>query len=137
MGGCAIARRGKTGGLWRNGFGRVWIKQCKDRLTAELSSHPHMRGEVVRCTPRDTADRHATITITIEDTALVVDRDLIKIEQVAILMAATSLPDRAHVLNRIVRGSIDSSPSNTAVVGRGDVCVPFAGKTVGLVVTVY
>src|SRR5438552_17050176 len=137
MGNSAIARSGKTWGLWHDRLDRIRIKLGDDRLAAELSGHPHVGGEIIRRTPRDTAHRHATITVTVEDTAVVVDRDLIKIEQVAILMAATCLPDSAHVLHRIVRGSIDSSPGNTAVVGRGDVCVPFARETVGLLVTVY
>src|SRR6476646_7544771 len=72
----------------------------------------------------------ATIRITDEHTAKLVDRNVIKVEQVAARIAAAAIPDAA-TLHRVRRSCIRSRPGPAAVISEGHVKMPDAEEIPG------
>src|SRR5438105_3368384 len=105
-----IARAGQAGGFRRDGFGGTRIKRSQQWFAAELARDAHEGAKIVGSRAGDARPTPAAVAVAIEHTAFVVDRDLVKIQQVAIVMAATLLPDAGHALDGIIRGSVDRLP---------------------------
>src|SRR6202045_3579844 len=114
----------------------IGIVACEERLAARLTRHAHVSDEIIRCGACDATRRDAAVAVAIEDSAFVVDCDLIKIEQIPVLRASPLLPDPRHALNRIVRRGVDGPPGNAAVISSSDECIPFAWETICLVIAV-
>src|SRR5256714_3860669 len=128
-----IARPGQARSFRRCRF--YWVKIGEQGLAAGLPRHSHKRDKIVGRCARDAARRHATVAVSVENTSMVVHGDFVKIEQVAVLVTAALLPNAAVTLNRIVWRSVDRYPRLTFVVCGGNEGIPFALKTVCLVVT--
>src|SRR5439155_16901317 len=105
------------------------IKARKEALAPGLPGDALEGHVIVRRCATDTPRGDATITVAEEHTAFVIDRDFIKVEQVAIGLAAALLPDAGMVLHRIVWGSIDCHPGLTLIVGGRDKSIPLARET--------
>src|SRR5207245_5040043 len=105
--------------------------------TARLTCYAHERDKVIGCRAGNAAFGHATVTVAKEHAAFVVHSDFVEVEKVAVLMAATLLPDASHALNWVIRCGIHCRPGRAAIVGDSDECVPSAGETHRLLVACY
>src|SRR5439155_1073703 len=99
-----------------------------------LARHAHEGGEIFGRCPGDAPRADTAVAVSIQDSAFVIDRDFVEVEQVAVLVAAPLLPDAGHALDGIVRRGVDRDPGPAPVIGRGDERVPDPRETVRLVV---
>src|SRR5438093_4195171 len=132
MGTGRIARTGQT---WR--FRRSWFYRVKigeQRFAAGLPRHSHKCDKIIGCCARDAARCHASVAVSIESASVVVHRDFVEIQQIAVVVAAALLPDTGPALNGIIWRGVDCHPRLTLVVGGGNERVPFARETAGLVI---
>jgi len=132
MGTGGIARAGETRRFWRYWFG--CIKTGEQALTSRLARHAHEGDKIIGSCARDAAFGDAPVAVSVEDVPFIVHGDFVKIEQIAVLMAATLLPDARHALHGIVGCGVHRRPRRAAIVGGGDERVPFAGETYRLIV---
>ena len=79
-----------------------------------MTGYSHVSYEIVRAGSRDTLGAHATIAVAVKNPAFVVDSDFVEVEQIALDVAATALPDTSFALDRIVRRRVDCCPRTTA-----------------------
>src|SRR5256885_6995286 len=128
-----IARPGRTGSFRRCRFYRVKIGE--QGLAAGLPRHSHKRDKIVGRCARDAARRHAAVAVSVENASMIVHSNFVEIQQIAVLVTATLLPNTGVTLNRIVWRSVDRYPRLTLIVSSGDKGIPFAWETVCLVVT--
>src|SRR5437868_8288992 len=119
-----IARPGQTGSFRRCRFYRVQIGE--QGLASRLPGNTHEGDKIVARCARDAARRHATVAVSVENASMVVHSDFVKIEQIAVLVTATLLPNTGVTLNRIVWRSVDRYPRLTLIVSSGDKGIPFA-----------
>src|SRR5438093_7061433 len=131
----------RRGGIARTGearrFGRYWfgcVKTGEQPFATRLTRNPHEGNKVIGCRAGDAARGHATIAVSIQNSAFVIDGDFVEVEQVSVLMAATLLPDAGHALNRTVWRRVDRRPGLATVISGGDEGVPFARETYRLVI---
>src|SRR5207247_11362684 len=124
-----VARARKASGFRGCRFIYVYVEAGENSLAAGLTRDAHVGCEIIRRRAGDTTLRDATVAVSIEHVAFVVHRDLIKVEQVAIIMAATLLPDAGHALNGIIGSGVNRRPRCASIVGGGDERIPFARKT--------
>src|SRR5438094_7707740 len=94
-----IARPGQTGSFRRCRF--YWVKIGEQGLAAGLPRHSHKRDKIVGRCARDAARGYATVAVSVESAAMVVHGDFVKIEQIAVIVAAALLPDPSLALNGI------------------------------------
>src|SRR6266403_456129 len=127
-----IARPGQTGSFRRCRF--YWVKIGEQGLAAGLPRHSHKRDKIIACCACDAALSHAPITVAVENPPSVVHRDFVKIEQIAVVVAAALLPDPSLALNGIVSRRVDRHPRLTFVVRRSDERVPLSRETAGLII---
>src|SRR2546427_5674988 len=127
-----IARPGQAGSFRRCRF--YGVKIGEQGLSAGLPRHSHKRDKIVGRCARDATRRHAAVAVSVENPASVVHGDFVEVEQIAILVTATLLPNTGVTLNRIVWRSVDGCPCLPSIVGRGNEGIPFARETGGLVV---
>src|SRR5258708_422790 len=139
MRGQRIAQTRKASGFRSRGTRRVRcaVHESEQTLATGLPGYTQARGEVIRCRACNTFFAHTAVAVAIKHAGSVVHRNLVEVEQVAIVMAAALLPDTSHTLNGIIRRGIYGRPGRTAVIGRGYEHIPLARKTIGLIVTVY
>src|SRR6266404_9629351 len=128
-----IARAGQAGSFRRCWFYRVKIGE--QGLAAGLPRHSHKGDKIIGRCACDAAFGHTSIAVAVENPASVVHGDFVEIQQIAVLMAATLLPNAGVTLNWIVWRSVDGYPCLPSIVGCGNKGIPFARETVGLVVT--
>src|SRR5437016_9123824 len=128
-----IARPGQAGSFRRCRF--YGVKIGEQGLAAGLPRHSHKRHKIVGRCARDAARRHASVAVPVENASMVVHGNFVKIEQIAVLVTATLLPNARVTLNRIIWRSVDRYPRLTFVVSGGNEGIPFALETVCLVVT--
>src|SRR6185369_2175007 len=133
MGSCRIAHAGQTWRLRRCRF--YGVKIAEQRLATRLSCHSHEGDKIIGRCAGNTTFCHATVAVAVENASVVVDGDFVEIEQIAVLMTATLLPNASVTLNGIVWRSVDRHPRLSLIVSRGNKRIPFPLKTVGLVVT--
>src|SRR5207244_6791901 len=117
MGRGGIARTGEAGRLRHCGFVYVWVVAGENTLAATLTRHAHVGVKIVGRRTGDAGPARTAVAVAIEHMAFVVHRDFVEVEQVAIVMAATLLPDTGHALNRIIRGGVDRCPGHAAMLG--------------------
>src|SRR5712692_7524775 len=110
------------------------VEASEQALAAGLPRHAHEGSNFLGSCACDAALGHTAVAVAIEHPAFGADGDFVKVEQIAVLMGATLLPDASHALNGIIRGGVDRGPSLAAVVGGRDERVPFARETNGLIV---
>src|SRR5206468_8965086 len=132
MGSGRVARTRQARGFCCNRFSRVQIGE--QALASRLPGNTHEGNKIIACCARDTTLSDAPITVSVENPPSVVYRDLVKIEQIAVVVAAALLPDPSLALNRIVRRRVDRHPRLTFVVSRRDERVPLSGETARLVI---
>src|SRR5438270_8122802 len=128
-----IARAGQAGSFRRCWFYRVKIGE--QGLAAGLPRHSHKGDKIIGRCACDAAFGHTSIAVAIENPASVVHGDFVEIQQIAVLVTATLLPNAGVTLNRIVWRSVDGYPCLPSIVGCGNKGIPFARETIGLVVT--
>src|SRR5438105_4977383 len=98
----------RAGEAWR------FRRQCDSRIgiiiiageqsfAAALTSDAHIGNEIICAGAGDAVYRYATVAVAVKDSAFVIYRNFIEVEQVAIFGAAALLPDAGHALHRIVR----------------------------------
>src|SRR5437867_3705507 len=131
----------RTGGIARAGqagsFRRCWFYRVKIGEQAPASRLPrnaHEGDEIIGGCARDAALSHAPVAVSVESASMVVHRDLVKIEQIAVIVAAALLPDPSLALNGIVRRRVDRHPRLTFVVSRSDERVPLPRETASLII---
>src|SRR5882724_8980877 len=127
-----IARAGQARSFRRRWFYRVKIGE--QRFAARLPRHSHEGDKVIGRCAGDAARRHASVAVSVESASVVVHRDFVEIEQIAVVVAAALLPDTGPALNGIIWRGVDCHPRLTLVVSRGNERVPFARETAGLVI---
>src|SRR5436190_22509013 len=127
-----IARAGQARSFRRRWFYRVKISE--QRLAAGLPRHSHKRDKIIGRCACDAAFGHTSIAVAVENPAPIVHGDFVEIQQIAVLVTATLLPNAGVTLNRIVWRSVDGYPCLPSIVSRGNKGIPFARETVGLVV---
>src|SRR5437660_778676 len=127
-----IARPGQAGRFRRFRF--YWVKIGEQRLATGLPRHSHKGDKIIGRCACDAAFGHTSIAIAVENPASVVHGDFVEIQQIAVLMTATLLPNAGVTLNWIVWRSVDGCPCLPSIVGRGNEGIPFARETGGLVV---
>src|SRR5436309_2338212 len=125
--GIACAR--KAGWLWCRGFVYVYVVACENTLAARLARNAHEGVKIVSRRTGDAGPARTAVAVAIEHMAFVVDRDLVEVEQVAVLSAAALLPDAGHALDGIVGRGVDRCPRDTAVVSDGDERIRFDRET--------
>src|SRR5438309_3823251 len=128
-----IARAGQAGSFRRCWFYRVKIGE--QGLAAGLPRHSHKGDKIIGRCACDAAFGHTSIAVAIENPASVVHGDFVEIQQIAILVTATLLPNAGVTLNRVIWRSVDCCPRLTLIVSGGNEGIPFACETVCLVVT--
>src|SRR5437588_7321279 len=128
-----IARAGQAGSFRRCWFYRVKIDE--QGLAAGLPRHSHKGDKIIGRCACDAAFGYTSIAVAVENPASVVHGDFVEIQQIAVLMAATLLPNAGVTLNWIVWRSVDGYPCLPSIVGCGNKGIPFARETIGLVVT--
>src|SRR2546430_10141142 len=128
-----IARPGRTGSFRRCRFYRDKIGE--QGLAAGLPRHSHKRHKIIGRCARDAARRHAAVAVSVENASMIVHGDFVEIEQIAVLVTATLLPNTGVTLNRIVWRSVDRYPRLTFIVSSCNEAIPFACETICLVVT--
>src|SRR5207248_1545675 len=111
-----------------------WVKIGEQGLAAGLPRHSHKRDKIVGRCARDAARGYATVAVSVESAAMVVHGDFVKVEQIAVVVAAALLPDPSLALNGIVRRRVHCHPRLTFVVSRRDERVPLSGETAGLII---
>src|SRR5437773_6907380 len=111
-----IARAGQAGSFRRCWFYRVKIGE--QGLAAGLPRHSHKRDKIVRRCACDAAFGHTPVAVAVENPASVVYGDFVEIEQIAVLVTATLLPNAGVTLNRIVWRSVDRYPGLPLIVSR-------------------
>src|SRR5438094_8367337 len=126
-----IARAGQAGSFRRCWFYRVKIGE--QRLATGLPRHAHERDKIIGGCAGDAPFSHAPIAVSVESAAMVVYRDFVEVEQIAVIVAAALLPDPSLALNGIVRRRVDRHPRLTFVVSSSDERVPLYRETAGLV----
>src|SRR5437879_10265732 len=127
-----IACPGQTRSFRRARFHRIKIGE--QGLAAGLPRHSHKRDKIIGRCACDAAFGHTSIAVAIENPASVVHGDFVEIQQIAVLVTATLLPNAGVTLNRIVWRSVDGYPGLTFIVSSGNEGIPFACETVCLVV---
>src|SRR5205085_4057139 len=127
-----IARPGQTGSFRRCRFYRVQIGE--QGLASRLPGNTHEGDKIIARCARDAARRHAAVAVSVENASMVVHGDFVKIEQIAVVVAAALLPDPGLALNGIVRRRVDRHPRLTFVVRRSDERVPLSRETAGLII---
>src|SRR5437660_9118718 len=120
MGSRGIARPGKAGRFWQRRFVYVHVVALQNTLAAALTRDAHICGEIIGRRAGDTTLGHAAVAVAVKNVTFVIHCDLVKIKQVAIVMAATLLPDASHALNGIIRSGVYRRPRGAAIVGGGD-----------------
>src|SRR6266851_9863186 len=103
-----IARAGKACGF-RSQCARCVrraVHESEQTLATGLSGHTHVRGGVIRSCAGNTFFAHTPVAVAIKHAASVVHRNLVEVEQVAIVMTAALLPDSRHTLNWIIRRGV-------------------------------
>src|SRR5438445_10687445 len=128
-----IARPGQAGRFRRFRF--YWVKIGEQRLATGLPRHSHKGDKIIGRCACDAAFGHTSIAVAIENPASVVHGDFVEIQQIAILVTATLLPNAGVTLNRVIWRSVDCCPRLTLIVSGGNEGIPFACETVCLVVT--
>src|SRR3954466_9406243 len=111
------------------------IEAREQTLAASLAGHAHVTDEVVRSRTADAPGRHAAIAVAEENATILVDRDFVEIEKVAIGLASALLPDTCPALHWVIGRGVDRHPVFSLVVGRRDECVPFPGEADLLIIT--
>src|SRR6266853_2941947 len=76
----------------------VCVVARENSLATRLARHAHEGDKIVGCGAGNTAFGHAAVAVAIEHPAFAVHRDFVEVEKVAVLMAATLLPDASHAL---------------------------------------
>src|SRR5207253_6794205 len=127
-----IACPGQTRSFRRARF--YWVKIGEQGLTAGLPCHSHKCNKIIGGCARDATFSHASVAVAVENASMVVHGDFVEIQQIAVLMTATLLPNAGVTLSRIVWRSVDGCPCLPSIVGRGNEGIPFARETGGLVV---
>src|SRR5438128_12026424 len=128
-----IACPGQTRSFRRARF--YWVKIGEQGLTAGLPCHSHKCNKIIGGCARDATFSHASVAVAVENASMVIDSDFVEIQQIAVLVTATLLPNAGVTLNRIVWRSVDGCPCLPSIVSCGNKGIPFARETVGLVVT--
>src|SRR5438094_7410122 len=127
-----IARAGQAGSFRRCWFYRVKIGE--QWLATGLTRHAHERDKIIGGCAGDAPFSHAPIAVSVESAAMVVYRDFVEVEQIAVIVAAALLPDPSLALNGIVRRRVDRHPRLTFVVSRSDERVPLPRETASLII---
>src|SRR6266403_5733266 len=132
MGSGRVARTRQARGFCCNRLSRVQIRE--QALASRLPGNTHEGNKIIACCARDAAFSHAPVAVAVENPAMVVHRDLVKVEQIAVIVAATLLPNPSLALNGIVRRRVDRHPRLTFIVSRSDERVPLSRETAGLII---
>src|SRR5436190_22338659 len=103
-----IARPGQTGSFRRCRF--YWVKIGEQGLAAGLPRHSHKRDKIVGCCACNAARRDASVAVPVENASMVVHSNFVEIQQIAVLVTATLLPNAGITLNGIIWRSVDRCP---------------------------
>src|SRR6266403_912120 len=103
-----IARPGQAGSFRRCWFYRVKIGE--QALASRLPRNAHEGDEIVGGCAGDAPFSHAPVAVAVESAPMVVYRDFVEIEQIAVVVAAALLPDTGPALNGIIWRSVDRYP---------------------------
>src|SRR5213078_638788 len=106
-----IARAGQAGSFRRCWFYRVKIDE--QGLAAGLPRHSHKGDKIIGRCACDAAFGHASVAVSVENASVIVHGDFVEVEQIAVLMTATLLPNTCVTLNGIVWCSVDCCPGLT------------------------
>ena len=120
-----IARAGETWGFRQRRLDRV--ERGEECLAAGLASEAHVRGERINIRIAY-AITHATVAISEGGTALVVDRNFVEVQKIAIDCAAALLPNAALTLDGVIRTDVGGNPCLAAIKCRGHESIPIAGE---------
>src|SRR5436309_15453607 len=123
MGSGGITRAGQTRRFCRYWFG--CIKTGEQALTSRLARHAHEGDKIIGSCARDAAFGDAPVAVSVEDVPFIVHGDFVKIEQIAVLMTATLLPDARNALHGIVGCGVKRRPRCAAIDVCGDELVLF------------
>src|SRR5437868_8938424 len=106
----------------------------KQSLAASLTRHAHVSDEVIWTGACNTSGADTTVTVTVKNPAFVVDRNFVEVEQIALQVAAATLPDTGLALHRVVRSSVHGRPRFAAVISGSNEDVPTARIAESLVI---